>query len=107
MTKVKVGNVSELKPGKMIGAEVNGAKYLVANVNGEFFSIDGLCTHQKGELWNGMLTGSVVKCPKHGSQFDVKTGKNLKGPWVPFGKAYDVKAYRVILEGNDIYLDFP
>ena len=46
-----------------------------------------------------------MKCPTHGAEFDVRTGKNLKKPWVPFGKARDLKAYQVSKEGADLYVD--
>jgi len=53
------------------------------------------------------LNGFVVKCPRHGSEYDVRTGKVLKEPWVPFGKAKDLPTYNVIVEGNELFADMP
>jgi len=45
------------------------------------------------------------KCPRHGSEFDVRTVKLLKGPWIPLAKAKDLRAYTVIVEGEGIFID--
>jgi nitrite reductase/ring-hydroxylating ferredoxin subunit len=105
MPKFKVAELSEVPPGKMIGLDVQGQRLLLANVNGKMYAMDGICSHMGGHLWEGKLLGSTVKCPRHGSEFDLATGKNLKGPWIPFGKAHDLKAYPASLEGNDIFVE--
>lgn len=105
MSKVKVAKVSEIRQGTMLGLDVQGKKVLLANVDGRFYAVDGLCTHMGGHLWEGGLIGTTVKCPRHGSEFDLATGKNTKKPWLPFGKAFDLKAYNVTVEGEDIYLE--
>lgn len=105
MVKSKAGKLSDLKPGMMRGAEVSGKTYLLANVDGTVYAMDGICSHAGGHLYEGKLTGNVVKCPRHGSEFDVKTAKNLKGPWVPFGKAADLRSYKVTVEGDEVFID--
>jgi nitrite reductase/ring-hydroxylating ferredoxin subunit len=105
MAKSSVGKLSDLKPGMMKGAEVGGKMYLIANVEGSIFAMDGICSHQGGLLYQGRLMGNVVKCPKHGSEFDVRTAKNQKGPWIPFARAYDLKSYQTMVEGDDIFID--
>lgn len=105
MTKVKVGKVSELSPGKMMGLEIEGKMLVLANVDGTYYAMDGLCSHMAAKLWEGKLIGKRVKCPKHGSEFDITTGKALKGPWLPFGRARDMKIYKVSVEGEDIFVE--
>jgi nitrite reductase/ring-hydroxylating ferredoxin subunit len=105
MTKTKVAKLSEVPPDKMIGLDVQGKKLVLANVGGKIYAMDGVCTHQGGHLWEGKLMGMTVKCPKHGSEFDLATGKNTKKPWVPFGKAPDLKTYPTSVEGDDIFVD--
>lgn len=105
MSKVKVAKLSEVPPGKMIGLDVQGKKFLLANVNGKMYALDGLCTHMAGHLWEGNLVGSTVKCPKHGAEYDLATGKNTKKPWLPFAKAFDLKTYPVSVEGDDVLVD--
>lgn len=105
MAKTKVATKSGIAPGKMIGVEVSGKWLVVANVDGNYYAMDGKCNHQGGELWNGTLNGFVVKCPRHGSEYDIRTGKVLKGPWIPFAKTFDEKTHPVMVEGDDIFVD--
>ncbi len=105
MAKTKVAKKSGLLPGSMIGVEVSGKWLVIANVDGNYYAMDGKCTHAGGELWKGKLTSYVVRCPKHGSEYDIRTGKVLKGPWVPFGKASEEKTHPVTIEGDDIFVD--
>ncbi len=105
MPKIKVADITEVPPGKMIGLDIQGKRVLLANVDGKMYCMDGICSHQGGHLWEGKLIGATVKCPRHGSEFDLATGKNLKGPWIPFGKAHDLKAYPASLEGKDIFVE--
>lgn len=105
MTRIKIGLSSKIPPGTVADINVQGKIFAVANVSGEFYAINGVCSHQNGRLGDGKLKDYVVKCPRHGSEFDVRTGKNLKGPWIPFGKATDLKAYKVSKEGEDLYVE--
>ena len=105
MTRVKIAKVDEVAPGKMIGLDIEGKRYVLANSGGKLYAMDGLCSHLSGHLWEGSLSGRTVKCPRHGSEFDLATGKNTKKPWLPFGKAFDLKTYTVTIEGEDVYLE--
>ena len=105
MVKTKVASKTDLAPGKMIGVEVSGKWLVVANVEGSYSAMDGKCNHAGAELWKGTLTTHVVKCPRHGSEYDIRTGKVLKGPWIPFGKTSDQKTHPVTIEGDDIFVD--
>ena len=105
MAKTKVARKSDLSPGKMIGVEVSGKWLVVANVEGSFYAMNGKCNHAGGELWNGTLTSYVVKCPRHGSEYDIRTGKVLKAPWIPFGKTSDEMTHPVTVEEDDIFVD--
>jgi 3-phenylpropionate/trans-cinnamate dioxygenase ferredoxin subunit len=75
LVRYPVARVGDVPNGKMIGAEIGGRQILVANVDGEFFGMASVCTHMAGRLDKGSLEGNVVTCPRHGSRWDVKTGK--------------------------------
>ncbi|MDD1746759.1 MAG: Rieske 2Fe-2S domain-containing protein [Methanomassiliicoccales archaeon] len=105
MPKVKVAKMADVQPGKMIGLDVMGKRMLLANVGGKMFAMDGVCSHAGGHLWEGQLLGMTVKCPRHGSEFDLATGKNTKKPFLPFAKAPDLRVYPVSVEGDDVVLD--
>jgi nitrite reductase/ring-hydroxylating ferredoxin subunit len=105
LAKTKVATKVDLPPGKMIGVEVSGKWLIIANINGEYFAMNGKCNHAGGELWKGTLMSYVVKCPKHGSEYDIRTGKVMKGPWIPFAKTTEEKTFPVTVEGDDIFVD--
>jgi len=80
LASFRVGRIDSLPPGKMIGAKVDGQKILVANIGGELYAMGSECNHMGGQLDKGKLEGSVVTCPRHGSRWDVKTGKLVQFP---------------------------
>jgi 3-phenylpropionate/trans-cinnamate dioxygenase ferredoxin subunit len=84
--------------------EHGGDAILVANLDGSFYAISDTCTHQGGTLSQGTIDDGIVTCPRHGSRFDVRTGKNMRGPKILLvrGKTDDVKSYPVKVEGDDI-----
>lgn len=111
MALVTVAKKGDIANGKMIGVEVEGKKLLIANIGGKLYAIDAVCSHMGGDLAKGRLDSNVVICPRHGSQFDVKTGKLVKGPGfaakaLTFGKgAQDQAAFAVVVQGNDVKVE--
>ena len=77
--------------------EVDGKRLALCNVNGEFYAIDDVCTHDGGSLDQGVLEGDRVECPRHGAKFDVKTGRAVVLPAVR-----PVKTYPVAVEGDEV-----
>ena len=106
MRSVKVAKRSELSRGTMMGVEMEGKHFLLANVEGTLYAMDGLCSHMAGRLWEGTLEGSAVKCPKHGSRFDVRTGEVISQVRTPLiGKAKPLGTYKISVEGEDVSID--
>lgn len=106
MTRIKVAKLSEMLPGSMMGVDIEGKYILLANVEGKLYAMDGLCSHMAGRLWEGSLEGTVVKCPRHGSRFDVRTGEVVSHPKIPLiGKAKPMKTYQTIVEGEDVFIE--
>ncbi|MDM7999556.1 MAG: Rieske 2Fe-2S domain-containing protein [Dehalococcoidia bacterium] len=66
--------VDDLKNGQMKAYTTEGREVLVARVGGEFFAADNRCPHFGAKLAEGKLDGTVLTCPKHASQFDLKDG---------------------------------
>lgn len=100
-----MGKAGEIAPGSMIGLDIKGDYYLVANVDGKLYAMDGLCSHMAGQLWKGKLEGYVVKCPRHGSRFDLRTGEVVGQVRIPLiGKARPLRTYPVRVEGEDVFL---
>jgi 3-phenylpropionate/trans-cinnamate dioxygenase ferredoxin subunit len=109
MEFIKVIEITELPVNQMKLVVVKGKDVLLANVEGTFYAIANKCTHLGGSLAKGVLEGGIVTCPRHGSRFDVKTGKNVSGPKIPLLriKAKDEECYTVKIEGNDVLVGIP
>ena len=80
VTLVDVGDVSEIPPRAIRGVDHEGRKFIVVNVEGAFFALEGICTHAYAELASGFLGADRVICPLHLSQFDARTGEALSPP---------------------------
>jgi nitrite reductase/ring-hydroxylating ferredoxin subunit len=107
MSYIEVGLVSQVPPGAMQSFLVGGKKVCVSNIDGKLYAIDNVCTHVGGDLSKGKLEGKIVTCPRHGSKFDVTTGKCIAGPKIGFfrGKAKDETVFEVKVEENKIKIN--
>ncbi|MDY6942105.1 MAG: non-heme iron oxygenase ferredoxin subunit [Pseudomonadota bacterium] len=75
--------------------DVEGVSIAVFNVEGTYYAIENICTHDGGTLTGGPVKGCEVTCPRHGARFDVRTGAVLSPP------AYEpVDTFPVRLEHN-------
>ena len=97
---IEAGKAGELAPGAMKRIDVRGRRILLANVDGRLCAVDDTCTHEEASLSTGVLRGELVKCPLHGSRFNVCTGKALEEP-----AEEDLRTYPVRLEGDRILID--
>ena len=77
---IQVGDAGELRPGTMKRVDVRGRRILLVNVDGRVCAVDDTCTHEDASLSTGVLRGELVKCPLHGSRFNVCTGQVLEEP---------------------------
>jgi len=106
MVIVKVGELSELAPGKMKKVTIGDKEFLITNVEGKYYAIGARCTHAGSDLLQGSLEGNVVTCPRHKARFDVTTGKVISGPRIPLfkSKISDEPSYQVMIEGSSLIL---
>ena len=100
MTLETVAKVSDTPPGTISVHEVGGVRIALCNVNGRFYAIDDVCTHDGGPLDQGELDGEQVECPRHGAKFDVTSGRATVLPAVR-----PVKTYRVEVDGDDVKVE--
>jgi len=96
---VKVANTKDIQPSQMKEVEVNGQNICVVNVEGKYYAIGSICTHEGGPLADGTLEGYEVECPWHNSKFDVRTGEVISPPASEPEPAYEVKT-----DGNSILI---
>lgn len=97
---IKVAETGELPPGKTKLVFVKGEKIALYNVDGTYYATDDMCTHAEASLSEGLLEGETIECPRHGSKFNLKTGRPLTLPAIK-----PVKTYPVKVEGSDIKIE--
>jgi len=97
---VKVAAVGELASGEKKQINLEGVEVALFNVNGEYYAIEDVCTHDGAPLAHGRFRGEEVTCPRHGARFNVKSGAALCMP------AFEpVETYQVKIEGDDILIE--
>jgi len=96
---VKVADIKEILPSKMKEVQVDGENICIANVEGKYYAIGSICTHEGGPLADGTLEGYEVECPWHGSKFDVRTGEVTNPPASEPEPSYEIK-----VDGNSILI---
>jgi 3-phenylpropionate/trans-cinnamate dioxygenase ferredoxin subunit len=79
---IELTTTGGFEPGTMREVELEGHKLLVVRAGEEYFVTDARCPHLGGPLAKGVLEGTVITCPWHHSQFDVRDGSCLR--WTSF-----------------------
>ncbi len=111
---VPIATTDGLEDGTMKRVDVQGRAILLARVGGKYYAIDNTCPHMGGNLSGGKLEGTVVTCPRHGSQFDVRDGHLIRwmrgsGIASTIGKALksprSAVAYNLRTEGDKILIE--
>ena len=98
----KVAQVDDLDEGELLAVDVDGEPVCLAKVHGRICAFTDECTHISGPLSEGELDGEVLTCPWHGAQFDITTGKVLRGP-----ARRDIATYLVKVEDNAVFVSVP
>jgi 3-phenylpropionate/trans-cinnamate dioxygenase ferredoxin subunit len=88
---VKLAETADVAPGQVRVFEVQGRSIALCNVDGAFYAIDDVCTHDGGPLDQGEIDGHQIECPRHGARFDVRNGRALTLPAVRPVRSYPVQ----------------
>jgi nitrite reductase/ring-hydroxylating ferredoxin subunit len=125
-----IGHVSELAPGERRVVEVDGRSIGVFNVQGQFYALRNRCPHQGAPLCLGAIKGmalpskpgeyrwgregEILRCPWHGWEFDITSGRSIFNPHRMRVRTYEVtvepdedpavEAYPVTVEDGVIVL---
>ena len=94
---VKVAETKDIHTSQMKEVQIDGEDICIANVDGKYYAIGNVCTHEGGPLADGILEGYDVECPWHQSKFDVRTGKVTSPPASESEPTYEIK-----VDGNSI-----
>ena len=101
-TFFEIAPASELPNGERLFIEMDGKPIVIFNVAGQLFAIADLCTHDDGPLGDGDLEDHNIVCPRHGAEFDIRTGQGVQIPAV-----IDVPAYPLKIVDGNIWLGLP
>jgi len=99
---IPVGSVEELQDGERLFIEIDEKPIVILNVDGQFYAIADVCSHDDGPVGEGSLEGFEIICPRHGARFDIRTGKVLALP-----AFVDIPAYPIRLVGDQIEIGIP
>jgi 3-phenylpropionate/trans-cinnamate dioxygenase ferredoxin subunit len=82
MGEIVVCPVEELPPGEVRIVRDGQLEIGVYNCAGTFYAIEDRCSHDDGPLCEGDFEPAecVAVCPRHGSRFDIRTGRALTLP---------------------------
>lgn len=72
--------VADLPPGAHTVVEVDGAVMVLCNLDGDYFAIEDICTHDGSEISSGCIIDGSIECPRHGARFDIRTGEVTAPP---------------------------
>jgi nitrite reductase/ring-hydroxylating ferredoxin subunit len=112
MGRYIIGRVSELPPGGRTIVEVEGRSIGVFNVHGHYYALRNRCPHQGAPLCLGAIKGlalpskpgeylwgregEILRCPWHGWEFDITSGRSIFNP-----HRMRVRTYEVTVEMDD------
>ncbi|HEY0975430.1 MAG TPA: Rieske (2Fe-2S) protein [Solimonas sp.] len=122
MSRIEVAKLDEIFEGEFHAAKVGDYKVLITRTKGQICAIENRCPHLGLPLARGEIADGAVRCPWHGSRFDLCTGENLD--WVngvagiplpkfthgliALGKApAPVRRFEVSVEDGIVYVDVP
>ena len=71
--------------------DVDGARVAVFNLEGRYYAIEDVCTHDGGILTGGPVEGDQIVCPRHGARFNIRTGQALTPPAFEATAAFPVR----------------
>ena len=92
---VHVAKVEDFPPGTVRTVEIEGTPIAVFNLDGYYYAIEDVCTHEAETLSDGEVEGEEIVCPRHGAHFSILTGRALSPP------AYEpVTTFPVQVEGG-------
>jgi 3-phenylpropionate/trans-cinnamate dioxygenase ferredoxin subunit len=99
---VTVASVDELAEGERLIFEIGELPVALFFLDGQYYAIADICSHDDGPVAEGELEGLEIVCPRHGARFDMETGEALTLPAV-----VDIPVYPVRVVGDDIQIGLP
>jgi nitrite reductase/ring-hydroxylating ferredoxin subunit len=99
-TLVQLCRVDDVPAGENRRIDLDGKRYAVFNLDGEFFVLQDECTHGPGSLGEGYIHGEEVECDFHGGHFNIRTGEPTQPPCTA-----PVAMWEVTLRDGAVWID--
>lgn len=117
--RVRIATADDLQPGACEFVRIDGRKVGVTNRRGDCYAVQDQCPHQHGSVCSGLTRGQLVadwggvggrvtetideerpaiSCPKHGWEYDPRTGQHLGDPSISFD------TYGVVVADEVVYV---
>jgi 3-phenylpropionate/trans-cinnamate dioxygenase ferredoxin subunit len=88
---VNLAPVEQVPEGQLKVFRAGARRIAVSQIEGKFYAIDDICTHDGGPLGESGLDGEEVECPRHGARFNVKSGAATQMPAIAPVIVYEVR----------------
>lgn len=100
-TWVEVCGTDEIDEEDVIRFDHDGHAYAVyRSPEDTFHATDGLCTHERAILADGLVMGNTIECPKHNGRFDYKSGQAKRAP-----ARVDLRTYGVRVRDGRVFIN--
>lgn len=98
--RVEITGIQDLPKGRGVRVTVGDSRIAMFRIGEEVFAIGDRCSHAEASLAEGEVWDMTVECPRHGSEFDLRTGEPGALP-----ATVPVPTYDVIVEDGKVYLE--
>lgn len=100
--EVKIGRLDQLPDGGRLSEVLNDeVPVLVLRVGESLYCVEDVCTHDGQPMTDGEFVDCRLTCPRHGAEFDVRTGAALKMP-----ATEPVRTFPVEVRNGEIYVTY-
>jgi 3-phenylpropionate/trans-cinnamate dioxygenase ferredoxin subunit len=103
MNWLRVCDVDEIDPEDVVRFDHEDRTFAIYRSPADtFHATDGLCTHERAHLADGLVMGDIIECPKHNGRFDYKTGEAKRVP-----ARVSLCTYPVKVDGGAVFVGVP
>lgn len=98
---IEACGINDVDPEEVIRFDHGGRSFIIVrSPEDEYFCTDGICTHEKVHLADGLVMDHTIECPKHAGQFDYRTGAAIRSP-----VCINLKTYSVRIENDRVLIE--
>jgi nitrite reductase/ring-hydroxylating ferredoxin subunit len=99
---IRLATVTQIPRGSGKGFRVGSLHVALFHTEEGFFATGNICSHEHEPMADGWLEGHTVECPRHGAQFDLRTGEALTLPAID-----PIEVFSLEIKGDEIWAAIP